>query len=396
MSDAIRWTRDELNDWNAAGLLRRRRTITAQKGGWCLVDGRRLQNFAGNDYLDLAHDPRVIAAAEQALREGGAVAGASALISGHTQWHAALEERLARFERQPAAILFPAGFAANMGTIGALAGKGDVVCSDRLNHASLVDGSRLCGALVRVYDHLDLPGLERELAQAADARRRLIVTDSVFSMDGDLAPLPELCDLAERHQAMLLVDEAHGTGVYGASGRGVAELQVVEERGVIRVGTLSKAVGSLGGFVTGPQCLIDWLWNRARTQMYSTALPPAVCAAAAAAIDIIESEPERRERLARAGVSFRKLLADRGIETPPQSRGPIVPILLNSPERAMEVATRLEEAGYLVGAIRPPTVPSGTSRLRIALNSAVTDDDLRKLSDRLVLALAAGNDRTTA
>jgi 8-amino-7-oxononanoate synthase len=208
--------------------------------------------------------------------------------------------------------------------------------------------------------------------------------------------LPELCDLAERHQAMLLVDEAHGTGVYGASGRGVAELQGVEERGVIRVGTLSKAVGSLGGFVTGPQCLIDWLWNRARTQMYSTALPPAVCAAAAAAIDIIESEPERRERLARAGVSFRKLLADRGIETPPQSRGPIVPILLNSPERAMEVATRLEEAGYLVGAIRPPTVPSGTSRLRIALNSAVTDDDLRKLSDRLVLALAAGNDRTTA
>lgn len=382
------WIDDALDDWRSAGLLRRRRTITAQPGGRCVVDGKRLHNFAGNDYLGLAHDPRVIAAAQQALQEGGAGAGASALISGHTRWHVALEERLARFEQQPAAILFPTGFAANMGTIGALAGKGDVVFSDRLNHASLVDGSRLCGAVVTLYQHDDLGNLERELQQSAGARRRLIVTDSVFSMDGDLAPLPRLCELADRYEAMLLVDEAHGTGVYGTHGRGVAELQNVEERNMIRVGTLSKAMGSLGGFVAGPQNLIDWLWNRARTQMYSTALPPSACAAAMAAIDIVETEPARRERLARLSRQFRELLAEKEIETPANSHGPIVPILLNSANRAVEVATRLEERGYLVGAIRPPTVPEGTSRLRITLNFSQNEESVKQFVINLAKVLS--------
>ena len=202
-------------------------------------------------------------------------------------------------------------------------------------------------------------------------------------MDGDLAPLPELCDLAERFEAVLVVDEAHATGVYGAGGRGVAELQGVEHRVAVRVGTLSKGIGALGGFVAGPQFLVDWLWNRARTQIFSTALPPSVCAAAGAAIEIIETEPFRRERLLHLAVELRRRLSTAGIETVRNSTGPIVPVLLQTPDRAMHVARQLEANGFLVGAIRPPTVPQGTSRLRITLSSAHTEADV----ERLVAAL---------
>src|SRR5262249_28577685 len=197
-------------------------------------------------------------------------AAASALVCGRTPWHVQLEDRLARFERQPAAVLFPTGFAANVGTIGALAGPGDMIFSDRLNHASLIDGCRLCGARIHIYSHDDLTELSRGL-RGPPAGRRLIVTDSLFSMDGDLAPLAQLCELAERHGAMLVVDEAHATGVFGEGGRGVAEQLGIEERALVRIGTLSKAVGALGGFVAGPQSLTDWLWNRSRPQIYSTA-----------------------------------------------------------------------------------------------------------------------------
>ncbi|HTI52558.1 MAG TPA: 8-amino-7-oxononanoate synthase, partial [Planctomycetaceae bacterium] len=287
------WISTELERLRAEGLWRQQRVVTPLAGGECLVDGRRLKNFAANDYLDLARDPRVIAAGERALQESGAGAGASALVCGRTAWHGALEERLAQFEEQPSALLFPSGYAANVGTICALVGANDVVFSDRLNHASLVDGCRLSGAKIRVYRHDDLDALERALQNETGTGRRLIVTDGLFSMDGDLAPLPDLCRLAERFGAMLLVDEAHGTGVFGAGGRGVAEHHGVEARVTVRVGTLSKGIGSLGGFVAGSQPLIDWLWNRARTQIYSTALPPAACAAAAAAVDIIATEPQR-------------------------------------------------------------------------------------------------------
>jgi 7-keto-8-aminopelargonate synthetase-like enzyme len=257
---------------------------------------------------------------------------------------------LASFERQPAAILFPTGFAANSGTISALVGAGDAVFCDRFNHASLVDGCRTSGARLRVYRRPDWELLERELKKTRESGKRLIVTDGVFSMDGDLAPLPELCDLAERYDAMLLVDEAHGTGVFGPGGRGAAELQGVEHRVTVRVGTLSKALGSLGGFVAGSQELVDWLWNNARTQIYSTALPPAACAAAAAAIDIIVAEPERRARLRELSMRFREQLAAAEIPTIAGSTGPIVPVVLGSPERAMQVAGQLEERGFLVGA----------------------------------------------
>lgn len=388
MSTSLHWIHDEQSALATRNLVRRRREVVALPRGRCRIGGRELLNFASNDYLDLAHDPRVVVAAREALDAAGAGATASALVCGRSPWHSALEERLARFENQPAAILFPSGYAANVGTICALAGSEDALFSDRLNHASLIDGSRLSGARVHVYRHDDLGGLAADLKKAASARRRLILTDSVFSMDGDLAPLPDLCDLAERHGAILLVDEAHATGVFGSQGRGVAELQKVESRVSARVGTLSKAVGALGGFVAGPQALVDWLWNRARPQMFSTALPPSVCAAAVAAIEIIASEPGRREHLRLLCERFRGLLRGAGIERAASSVGPIVPVILSTPERAVEVATRLEESGFLVPAIRPPTVPEGTSRLRITLSSGHGFDDIEQLAAALRTALA--------
>jgi 8-amino-7-oxononanoate synthase len=387
MAGQLNWIDDELAGLEASGLRRVRREVLPLPGMRCRVNGRELVNFASNDYLNLSHDSRIIAAAQAALGDSGAGAAASALICGRTPWHVALEERLARFERQPAAILFPTGFAANAGTICALAGGQDSIFSDRLNHASLIDGCRLSGARLRIYRHDDLAGLEAELQKASAHGRRLIVTDSVFSMDGDLAPLPELCTLAERFEAMLVVDEAHATGVFGAGGRGVAELQNVEDRVTVRVGTLSKAVGTLGGFVAGSWSLVEWLWNRARPQMFSTALPPAVCAAAGEAIRIIADEPERRARLLDLAAKFRAGLAAHSIATVAGAIAPIVPVILETPERAMQVARRLEENGFLVGAIRPPTVPQGTSRLRITLSSGHKPEDVERLIAALQLAL---------
>jgi 8-amino-7-oxononanoate synthase len=369
------------------GLARRRRQVKSLPAARCILDGCELVNFASNDYLNLAHDPQVIEAARRALNDAGVGATASALISGRSGWHVTLEERLARFERQPAAILFPTGYAANVGTICALAGKHDAIFSDRLNHASLIDGCRLSQAQVHIYSHDDLGALRRELqncrARFSGTARRLIVTDSVFSMDGDLAPLAELCDLAEHFEAILIVDEAHATGVFGPGGRGVAELAGVEDRVAVRVGTLSKGIGALGGFVAGPQPLIDWLWNRSRTQIYSTALPPSICAAASEAIRLIEAEPERRTRLFQLATHLRQGIVDAGIATFPHAVGPIIPVILQTPERAVQVARQLEEAGFLVGAIRPPTVPQGTSRLRITVSSGHQPADI----DRLVAAL---------
>ncbi len=301
---------------------------------------------------------------------------------GRSPWHARLEERLARFEGQEAALLFPTGFAANLGTITALVERGDLVCSDRLNHASLIDGCRLSGAEVYVYDRDRLERLDARLLAAHDARRKLIVTDGVFSMDGVLAPLGKLSELAARHGAMLLVDEAHGTGVFGRHGRGVCEQLEVEDQVAVRVGTLSKAIGSLGGFVTGSRLLVDWLWNRARTQIFSTAAPPSACAAAYAALDLIEAEPKRREKVLALSQQLRRGIAERGLETVDGGTGPIVPILCNEPDAAVYFARRLEECGFLVGAMRPPSVPPGTSRVRIGVTAAHSEEDIVALLRR--------------
>ena len=374
------WITAALEQLAAEGLLRRRRVTRLLPHGRCEVGSRRVIDFASNDYLNLARDPGVVAAAAEALSISGVGARASALVCGRTQWHEQLEHRIASFEGRAEALLFPTGLAANMGTIAALCGTDDLILCDRFNHASLVDGCRLSQAKVRVYRHDDLATLEREFAKGDATRRRWIVTDSVFSMDGDLAPLPELCDIAERCDAALIVDEAHGTGVFGEHGRGACEALGVEDCVLVRIGTLSKAIGAQGGFVSGSADLISLLWNRARSQVYSTALSPVVCAAATAAIEIIAAEPDRRARLLAASQFFRDQLQSAGISTVEGSTGPIVPVVLHDPHAAMALAARLEERGFLVGAIRPPTVPHGTSRLRIVVTAAHEREDLARLA----------------
>lgn len=383
------WMPAKLDALATVGLRRQRRLVRLLPGGACEIDGRRLWNFASNDYLGLASDFRLADAAKAAIDECGLGSRASALVAGRSEWHAKLEQALARFEGQEAAILFPTGYAANVGTIAALVEESDVVFCDRFNHASLIDGCRLSGAKLRVFRHDDLPTLERELAKSAGYRRRLIVTDAVFSMDGDLSPLPELCDLAERFEADLLVDEAHGTGVFGEHGRGVCEHLGVEDRVAVRVGTLSKSIGALGGFVAGPQSLIDWLWNKARPQIFSTALPPAICAAATAAIKIIHNEPDHRQRLHQNCDFVRRELTQAGIEVVANSVGPIIPIVLGDPSAAVVAQRKLEERGCLVAAIRPPTVPNGTSRLRISLSAAHNDESLRTLVEAVSHSLSS-------
>jgi 8-amino-7-oxononanoate synthase len=374
------WLNADLRRLRAEGLWRDVRTIKSLPDGWCEVDGRRVRNLSSNDYLNLAHDPRVIAAAKDALDDAGVGAGASALVSGRSPWHEQLEATICDFEGTEAAILFPSGYAANVGTVSSLVSDQDVVFCDRLNHASLVDGCRMSGARLRVYRHDRLEVLERELAKSSGGGRRWIVTDTVFSMDGDLAPLPELCNLAERFDACLIVDEAHGTGVFGANGRGVCEHFGVEDRVAVRVGTLSKAIGTLGGFAACSNAVRDWLWHSARTQVFSTALPPAICAAATKSFDLIRDEPERREHLHALSREFRGLVSGRLCT---DGDGPIVPVRTDEPEAAQRQAATLLKNGFLVGAIRPPTVPRGTSRLRICLTAACGQEELGRLATLL-------------
>jgi 8-amino-7-oxononanoate synthase len=383
----VSWITAELDALSAAGIRRERRVVTPLSEGRCRLDGRTLVDVSSNDYLGLAGDERLIAAATRALQEAGVGARASALVSGRSEWHARLEERLARFEGTESAVLFPTGFAANLGTIAAVAGRGDVVFCDRLNHASLIDGCRLSGAKFQVYRHDALDRLETALKRAAAARRRWIVTDAVFSMDGNVAPLVELCDIADRHDAGLIVDEAHATGVFGERGRGVTELCGVESRVTIRIGTLSKAVGCLGGFVADSRALCELLWNTARPQMFSTALPPAICAAAIAAIDVIVAEPWRRRRVMELADRLRAGLRGSGHAIPPQCVAPIVPVILGDPQKTMQVAERLCDRGFLVAGIRPPTVPRGSSRLRISLSASHSEGDVDALVQAVGLVM---------
>jgi 8-amino-7-oxononanoate synthase len=374
MDESLSWLDGDSADWARRGLARK--LVARGPGG---------RNFGTNDYLGLAADRRVVEAARRAAEAYGWGAGASALVTGWSEVHQALADDLARFERTEAAVVFPSGFAANLGTIAALVGSGDAVYADRLNHACLIDGVRLSGARLRVYPHNDVGRLEAILDRDRGRfRRALIATDGVFSMDGDLAPLAELADLAGRFGAMLLVDEAHGTGVFGTDGRGAASEAGVADRVSIKVGTLSKALGSVGGFVAGSWKLIDWLVNHARTLIYSTALPPAAVAAAREALWIVQAEPQRRERVRALGSRLRAELTAAGLDVGlSTSAGPIVPVLLGEAERAVELADRLHDRGFLVPAIRPPTVPDGTARLRISLTASHSDDDVTALLEAI-------------
>lgn len=382
------WIDEELATLEALGL---RRSLTERAGPQGAVvefDGQRLINFGSNDYLGLAASQELTSAVRRALDECGWGSGASPLVTGRGQFHARLETALAEFEETEAALLFPSGFAANVGAVAALAGKGDLVLSDAKNHASLIDGCRLSGARVQIYPHGHPELLEKHLQQAGGFRRRLIVTDSLFSMDGDLAPLDVLADLAERHSAMLLVDEAHATGVFGAAGRGGCEHFGVERRVPIRVGTLSKALGASGGFVVGSRNLIDWLANRARPYVFSTAAPGPFAAAGLAALDVVRREPERRRRLLDQAAQLRAQLAHDGWQTG-DGCSQIIPLRIGSPQRTMAMSRELRKRGLWVPGIRPPTVPDGESLLRISLTSGHTDEMLVTLREALRSELCA-------
>ncbi|MFZ1933931.1 MAG: 8-amino-7-oxononanoate synthase [Thermoguttaceae bacterium] len=406
----LSWIDDELLALQRQHLRRRPATRQGPQAARLSLDGRELINFGSNDYLGLAADPRLAQAVVEAVATEGWGSGASPLITGRAALHRRLEERLAAFEGTEAALLFASGFAANAGTIAALVGPGDAVYCDRKNHASLFDGCRLSRADVRVYPHGDWRRLAALLEQSKKCRRRLIVTDSLFSMDGDLAPLAELADLAEKFEAMLLVDEAHATGVFGRHGRGVAEhlgdcpnFRVgdcpnfrVSENGTVplgaatpgrpnsenrvhvRIGTLSKALGSVGGFVAGSRPLIEWLVNRARPYVFSTAAPAAASAAALAALEIVEQEPQRRHSLLARAETLRSELAARGWNTG-SSVSQIIPIIVGDPDRAVELSLKLRDHGLFVPAIRPPTVPEGEACLRISLTTNHTEEMIELL-----------------
>jgi 8-amino-7-oxononanoate synthase len=380
--EPLAWIDDELAALERQQLRRQRGCREGRQSAVVVVDGRELVNFGTNDYLGLAGDPRLAAAAIAVVEAEGVGSGASPLVTGRGAAHARLEQRLAQFEAAEAAVLFPSGFAANLGTLAALAGPGDVVFADAKNHASLWDGCRLSRADVRVYPHADWRQLDRLLAGAEKYRRRLIVTDSLFSMDGDLAPLAELADTAERHHAMLMIDEAHATGVFGEHGRGVAEHLGVESRVPVRVGTLSKALGCAGGFIAGSRPLVEWLVNRARPYIYSTAGPAAVAAAAMAALEIVAGEPHRRRELLARAERLRHTLAEQGWNVG-RSATQILQVVVGQPQRAVELAGVLRTRGLLVPAIRPPTVPEGEACLRISLTWAHTDSMIAQLVEAM-------------
>jgi len=352
----------------ARNLYRRRLTLESPQGASVRVGDSPCINFSSNDYLGLAAHPEVIAAFAAAARRWGVGSGAAHLISGHSHEHQALEEELAAFTGRPRALLFSTGYMANMGTINALAGSGDLVVQDRLNHASLLDGGFLCRARFERYPHADLEASASLLSLAGG--RRLLVTDGVFSMDGDLAPLPELAALADRHGAWLMVDDAHGFGVLGANGGGSVEQFALDiDQVPILVGTLGKAFGTFGAFVAGSEALIETLIQFARTYIYTTALPPAVAAATRASLRLVRAERWRREHLGKLIARFRAGAEALAIPLLP-STTPIQPVPIGDPKRTQAIATRLLEAGFLVGGIRPPTVPAGSARLRIALSAA--------------------------
>jgi 8-amino-7-oxononanoate synthase len=382
----MHWIEQELDDRVRTGLYRVRRRLQSAQGARVCMRGRELVNFSSNDYLNLAGDPRLARAAAWAARRYGCGAGASALVSGLLPPLRSLESALADWEGAEAALVFSSGFAANLGVLSALAGQDDALFSDELNHASLIDGCRLSRAAVHVYRHLDLEHLQALLRRkAGGARQRIIVTDTVFSMDGDLAPLADLLALARRFDCLLLVDEAHATGVFGDQGRGLTELvsETSRESGrIIKVGTLSKALGAQGGFVCGSRELIDWLVNAARPYVFSTALAPPIAAAARRALSLVQAEPERRHRLLGLGQSLRQELNRAGF--PATGSAPhIVPVIVGAAGAAAGLSKRLERKGLIVPAIRPPSVPEGTARLRISLSAGHAEEDVKRLVQAL-------------
>jgi 8-amino-7-oxononanoate synthase len=371
-----------LRELELAGLIRRRRQVAGPQGPHLRVDGATYLAFCSNDYLGLASHPALAQAARRALEDFGVGAGASGHLCGHTCVHEALEERLARFVRLPRALHFSTGYMANLGVIPSLAGPGDVVFSDRLNHASLIDAARLSRADVVVYPHCDVEALDLQMRQSAH-RSKLVVTDAVFSMDGDLAPLPQLLALCERNDAWLVVDDAHGFGVLGQSGAGSLSHWGIRSERIVYIGTLGKAAGVFGAFAAADSDVVEWILQRARTYMFTTASPPMLAAALLTALDLIETESWRRRHLARLIERTSSALGALRWRALPSVTA-IQPLIIGNNSQAMSLMQSLHRDGIWVPAIRPPTVPAGTARLRISLSAAHGEQDL----DRLLNALA--------
>jgi len=373
--NALAFLADEIAAMQAQGVYRHPRVLEGPQGPRAVIDGREVVNLSSNNYLGLADDPRLRQAAMRAIEEYGAGTASVRTIAGTNRLHAELERRLAAFKRTEAALVFQSGFTANAGTVAAILGKEDVIISDELNHASIIDGCRLSRAQIKIFPHKDVAAMRRLLEESRDARRVLVITDGVFSMDGDIAPLPEIVAVAKEYGAITMVDDAHASGVLGSNGRGTVDHFGLHGQVDIQVGTLSKAIGVLGGYVAGSKLLIDYLIQRARPFLFSTSHPPAVTAACLAALDILESDEELIQRLWENARYFREGLADAGFDVK-GSETPIIPVIVGEGEKAMRLSDRLFEEGVFAQGIAYPTVPKGKARVRTIVTAAHTRDDL--------------------
>jgi glycine C-acetyltransferase len=387
-SNPLAYLTDELNTLKTKGTHFRLRVLDDEQAAVCTFDGKKVINLASNNYLGLTTHPKLREAALEAIRKYGVGSGAVRTIAGTMKIHMELEEKIARFKNVEACVVFQSGFAANAGTVSAVLGKEDFIISDQLNHASIIDGARLSRAKILVFEHKNIAQAEERLASIKDQPgKRLLITDGVFSMDGDIGPLPALCDLAEKYGAIMMVDDAHASGVLGRNGRGTIDHFKMHGRVDIQVGTLSKAIGALGGYVCGTRDLIDFLYHRARPFLFSTSHPPSVAAACIAAFDVLESEPERIEKLWENTRFWKRELGllgfDIGGKSTPASETPITPIIIGDGKLTMDVSRELFKEGVLGTGIAFPTVPEGKARIRTIVPATHPEDELQQALEGL-------------
>jgi len=380
-TNPLSYLTEQLNDLKAKGTHFHLRVLDDEQAPVCTFDGKKVINLASNNYLGLTTHPKLREAALEAARKYGVGSGAVRTIAGTMKIHMELEERIARFKNVEACVVFQSGFTANAGTVSAILGKEDFIVSDELNHASIIDGARLSRAKILVFRHKDVAHAEEKLASIKDQPgRRLLITDGVFSMDGDIGPLPALCNLAEKYGAIMMVDDAHASGVLGRNGRGTIDHFHVHGRVDVQVGTLSKAIGALGGYVCGSRDLIDFLYHRARPFLFSTSHPPSVAATCIAAFEVLEQEPERMDRLWENTRFWKKELANLGFNiggtNTPASETPITPIIIGDGRLTMEFSRELFKEGVFGTGIAFPTVPEGKARIRTIMTATHTQDEL--------------------
>ncbi|HAF47857.1 MAG TPA: 8-amino-7-oxononanoate synthase [Anaerolineaceae bacterium] len=376
MSSKLKWIDEELQSLRDSGLYNEIRTLGSPQGAWLVVDGKRVLNFCSNNYLGLANHPHVVSAAKEAMEKYGVGPGAVRTIAGTMDLHLELERRIAKFKRVEDAITFQSGFTANTGTIPALVGKEDMIFSDALNHASIIDGCRLSGATIKRYDHADPASLEAVIKENKGGYRRgLIVTDGVFSMDGDYPPLDKLTEIAEKYDLIIMVDDAHGEGVLGEGGRGIVDHFKLHGKVDIEVGTFSKAFGVMGGVVAGDAKIIQWLRQRGRPFLFSSAVTVPDVAATIASIDLLEESTELVDRLWANAATFKGEMESLGFDTG-KSMTPITPVMLGSAKLAREFSRKLYEEKVFAMALGYPTVPVGQARIRVMISAAHTDDDI--------------------